>query len=245
MVTCPGDWYPGAEQYGLITMRILPKFMALKGVPVLFWSSPKALTFWPRPVSLLFLIVGLTLFGLGEALVLAASVCVSPWTVLAQGITPVTDWSIGFATFVVSVAVLICWVPLRRTPGVGTILNAVIIALALEYLLPYLPVPDALVLQVGQAALGVAVTGFGGALYLIANLGPGPRDGLMTGLQAVTDMPIAWVRSALEISAVAIGWFLGGTVGVGTVLFAFGIGPAVAGSMYGLQILFDRKESRA
>ncbi|MEL7013316.1 MAG: hypothetical protein AAFO72_08550 [Pseudomonadota bacterium] len=225
-------------------MRGSLKFLSVKGVPVLFWSSPKALTMTPRLVSLLFLVVGLTLFGLGEALLIAAGVGVSPWTVLAEGITYVTGWSIGFATFVVSVAVLLCWIPLRQVPGIGTILNVIIIALVIEYALPYLPTFETVALQVAQSMAGVLITGFGGALYLIANLGPGPRDGLMTGLQAVTNWPIAWVRSALEVSVVVIGWFLGGTVGVGTVLFAFGIGPAVAGSMYGLQALFDREESR-
>lgn len=226
-------------------MRGSLKFLSVKGVPVLFWSSPRALTFRPRPLSVLFLVVGLTLFGLGEALLIAAGVGVSPWTVLAEGITYVTGWSIGFATFVVSVAVLLCWIPLRQVPGIGTILNVLIIALVIEYALPYLPAFENLVLQVAQSIAGVLITGFGGALYLIANLGPGPRDGLMTGLQAVTNWPIAWVRSALEVSVVVIGWVLGGTVGVGTVLFAFGIGPAVAGSMYGLKALFDRKEIRA
>ncbi|MEL7264284.1 MAG: hypothetical protein AAFP69_05660 [Planctomycetota bacterium] len=219
-------------------MPLSPKFLSVKQVPVLFWSAPKALTLRPRAVSVVFLVVGLTLFGLGEALVLAAALGVSPWTVLAQGITYVTGWSIGWATFVISAAVLLCWVPLRRTPGIGTILNAVIIALVLEYALPYLPRFDTFGLQLGLAALGVLTTGFGGALYLIANLGPGPRDGLMTGLQEVTGAPLAWVRSGLEISVVVAGWFLGGSVGVGTVLFAFGIGPAVAGCMYGLARLF-------
>ena len=226
-------------------MRVSMKFLSVKGVPVLFWSSPKALTLKPRLVSLLFLVVGLTLFGLGEALLIAAGVGVSPWTVLAEGITYVTGWSIGLATFVVSVAVLLCWIPLRQVPGIGTIFNVIIIALVIEYALPYLPAFENTLLQVAQSMAGVLTTGFGGALYLIANLGPGPRDGLMTGLQAVTNWPIAWVRSALEVSVVVIGWGLGGTVGIGTVLFAFGIGPAVAGSMYGLQALFDRKQSHA
>ncbi|MEL7253709.1 MAG: hypothetical protein AAFZ04_05790 [Pseudomonadota bacterium] len=221
-------------------MRNSLKFLSLKGVPVLFWTSPKPLTLRPRLVSLMFLVVGLTLFGLGEALLLAAGIGVSPWTVLAEGITHVTGWTIGLATFVVSATVLLCWIPLKQVPGIGTFLNAVIIALVLEYALPYLPSFSHPAMQLGQAALGVLVTGFGAALYLIANLGPGPRDGLMTGLQAVTGCPMAWVRAALEVSVVIAGWMLGGTVGVGTVLFALGIGPAVAGSMYGLQTLFGR-----
>lgn len=211
------------------------RFLSVKSVPKLFWSSPKALTIKPPIISVLFLISGLTIFGLGEALLIASSVGVSPWTVFAQGITNVTGWSIGFATFVISVSVLVCWVPLKQVPGIGTILNAIIIALVLDYLLPYLPIFENLGLRIGEAILGIFVTGFGGALYLIANLGPGPRDGLMTGLQALTNLPIAWVRSGLEVTVIVIGWSLGGTVGIGTILFALGIGSAVAMSMYSLE----------
>ena len=226
-------------------MRLTPKFLSVKEVPFLFWSSPKALTIKPPLISVVFLIIGLTLFGLGEALLVAAGVGVSPWTVLAQGIMNVTGWSLGFATFITSVVVLFLWVPLRQVPGIGTILNAIIIFLVLEFLLPFLPTFDHLILKLGEAMLGVLVTGLGGALYLIANLGPGPRDGLMTGLQKVTDLPIAWVRSGLELSVIAAGWALGGTVGFGTVLFALGIGPSVAASMYAFKIMFsdDRHKS--
>ena len=120
-------------------MRLKLRFLSTKKVPALSWSSPKALTFKPPIKSFLFLVAGLTLFGLGEALLIAAGVGVSPWTVLAQGITNITGWSIGFATFMTSLVVLIAWVPLKQTPGVGTILNAIIIALVLDYFLPYLP----------------------------------------------------------------------------------------------------------
>ena len=219
-------------------MTLTPKFLSVKEVPSLFWSSPKALTIKPPLISVVFLIIGLTLFGLGEALLVAAGVGVSPWTVLAQGIMNVTGWTIGFATFITSVVVLFLWVPLRQVPGIGTILNAIIISLVLEYLLPFLPTFEHLMLKLAEAMLGVLVTGLGGALYLIANLGPGPRDGLMTGLQKVTDLPIAWVRSSLEVSVIAAGWALGGTIGVGTVLFALGIGPSVAASMYLLKSMF-------
>lgn len=214
------------------------KLLSVKSVPVLSWSSPKALTLRPRLVSLLFLIFGLTIFGLGEAFLIAAGVGVSPWTVFAEGLTNVTGWSIGLATFVISVSVLVLWIPLKQTPGIGTILNALIIALVLEYLLPFLPRFDNLAAKIAFAALGVVITGLGGAIYLIANLGPGPRDGLMTGLQSVTGLPIATVRTGLEISVVVIGWLLGGTVGLGTVLFAFGIGPSVALGMLALQNIF-------
>ncbi|MEE9374867.1 MAG: hypothetical protein V3V04_00875, partial [Rhizobiaceae bacterium] len=166
---------------------------------------------------------------------------VSPWTVFAQGVTNITGWSLGFSTFVISVAVLLCWIPLRQIPGIGTILNAIIIAAVFEFLLPYIPAPGGLALQIPMAILGVLVTGFGGALYLIANLGPGPRDGLMTGLQQLSGFPIAWVRSGIEFTVIIIGWFLGGTVGLGTILFAVGIGPAMAASMYGLNQVFGKK----
>jgi len=188
----------------------------------------------PPLASVAFLVIGLVVFGVGEALLVTAGVGVSPWTVFAEGVTNMTGWSLGFASFIISACVLVLWIPLKRTPGIGTILNAIIISLVLEYVLPYLPTFESYVANAMLALLGVLVTGFGGAIYLIANLGPGPRDGLMTGLQAVTRQPIALVRTVLELTVVAIGWALGGTVGLGTVLFALGIGPAVA---IGMQIL--------
>ncbi|MEK9936386.1 MAG: hypothetical protein VW619_08140, partial [Rhodobiaceae bacterium] len=204
----------------------------------------RPLTIRPPAISVAMLAVGLVLFGLGEALLIASGVGVSPWTVLAQGITNITGWSVGLATFVVSVAVLLAWVPLRQTPGIGTILNIIIISVVLDLALPWLPQFESLALRIAEAAAGVIVTGIGGGIYLIANLGPGPRDGLMTGLQRVTGFPIAGVRSSLEISAVALGWSLGGVVGIGTLLFAFGIGPCVAASMYGLQQAFADRQAR-
>ncbi len=231
------------NQFGTNEVGLKLSFLSIKKVPSLFWSSPKALIIDPPFVSVVFLVIGLILFGLGEALIIAAGVGVSPWTVFAQGITNVTGWSIGFATFIISLFVLFCWIPLRQTPGMGTILNAIIIALVLEFLLPYLPTYDSLALKISEATVGVLVTGFGGGLYLIANLGPGPRDGLMTGLQAKTNLPIVWVRSALELSVIAAGWALGGGVGIGTVLFALGIGPAVAASMYGLECAFSESDT--
>lgn len=221
------------------------KLFSIKAVPTLAWSSPKAFTLRPPFKSLVALVLGLVLFGLGEALLIAAGVGVSPWTVFAEGMTHVTGWSIGYATFIISICVLLLWVPLKQVPGIGTISNAIIVALVLEYMLPYMPRFDSLAANVIMAALGVMITGFGGAIYLIANLGPGPRDGLMTGLQAVTGKPIASVRTAIEIAVVAIGWFLGGTVGVGTVFFALGIGPSVAMGMLALQAVFTRPSKQA
>lgn len=219
-------------------------FLRIRAVPLLFWSAPRPLTIRPPVISVIMLAIGLALFGTGEALLIASGAGVSPWTVLAQGLTNITGWSVGLATFVVSVIVLLLWVPLRQTPGMGTILNIIIISVVLDLALPWLPQFESLALRVAEAAAGVVVTGIGGAIYLIANLGPGPRDGLMTGLQRLTGFPIAWVRSAIELSAVALGWSLGGVVGIGTLLFAFGIGPCVAMAMYCLQRAFGTARRR-
>ncbi|MFG6594292.1 YitT family protein [Sulfitobacter sp. 1A13368] len=216
-------------------------FLSVTSVPRLRWSSPKAFTLRPPLASMVFLVLGLVMFGLGEALLVTAGVGVSPWTVFAEGVTRITGWSLGFATFLISAVVLLLWIPLMQTPGIGTILNAVIVALVLEYALPILPHFDSYLANAFLALTGVFVTGFGGAIYLVANLGPGPRDGLMTGLQRVTGKPIALVRMSIELSVVAIGWALGGTLGLGTLLFAVGIGPAMA---IGMQILQLRSVAR-
>ncbi len=221
-------------------MKIFPRlsFLSVKGVPTLSWSSPKPLNLRPDLVTVILLVVGLTIFGLGEALLIAAGTGVSPWTVLAQGVSQQAGWSIGLSTFIVSITVLILWWPLKQVPGIGTILNAIIIALVLEFVLPYIPTPDGYVSQVLLTLLGILVTGLGSGIYLIANLGPGPRDGLMTGLQQQTNLPIAWIRSGIELTAVIAGWSLGGVVGLGTVLFAVLIGPSVACSLFVLDKFF-------
>ena len=215
-------------------MIIKLEFLSTKTIPKLFWSSPKALTIRPKLISILFLIIGLILFGLGEALLISAGIGVSPWTVLGQGISRVFNLSIGTATFFISLFVLLCWIPLKQIPGLGTMLNVIIIATVLDYSLPYLPSPEIYFFKLTQVILGIIITGFGGAVYLIANLGPGPRDGLMTGLQSISNLPIAWVRSGIELTVVLIGWLLGGVVGLGTLLFAIGIGPSVAASIHAL-----------
>ena len=207
-------------------------FLKIKSVPILFWSAKKTQSLRPPLVSLVFLVLGLTIFGLGEALLITAAVGVSPWTVFAQGLANVTGIDIGLSTFILSISVLLCWIPLRQRPGIGTLANAVIIALVLGF-----------ALQLLQSILGVIITGFGGGIYLIANLGPGPRDGLMTGLQRVTGRPMALVRTSLEVMVIAIGWSLGGTVGIGTLFFALGIGPSVAASLFGLQKLCTSRKA--
>lgn len=208
------------------------RFLAVKAVPVVSWSSDHPLSFRPRLLTIFILSLGLVIFGVGEALLIKAGLGVSPWTVFAQGISLQVGVGIGWATFTVSLMVLLLWIPLRQMPGLGTLLNAVLIATAIEFSLDYLPETDLLVAQLLITVVGVLLVGVGSGMYLIAHLGAGPRDGLMTGLQRLTDFPIAWVRLAIELSVVALGWLLGGTVGLGTLLFAAGIGPAVSLGIY-------------
>ena len=213
-------------------MKLLVLIFTLKNIPVLSWSSFDALNLKPKSITLIFLILGLVLFGLGETLLITANVGVSPWTVLAQGISVKTGYSIGITTFIVSISVLFLWIPLKQKPGIGTILNTIIISVVIEASLPYLPSPELLALQILQVIIGVLIVGLGSGFYLIANLGPGPRDGLMTGLQKMTNLPIAFIRAIIEISAVIVGWYLGGVVGIGTVVFALGIGPFVSAGLF-------------
>jgi len=208
------------------------KLFSVKSIPNVSWSSDHALNFRPRILTLSLLCIGLTIFGIGEALLIASGGGNSPWTVLSQGFSEISGWSIGVTTFLTSLAVLILWIPLRQMPGIGTILNAVIISVAIELSLPYLPQPDSYLLKILETTFGILLVGFGSGLYLIANLGPGPRDGLMTGLQRVSELPVAKVRTGIEITVVILGWLLGGTVGLGTLMFAFGIGPAVSMGLY-------------
>ena len=209
-------------------MKLIRLIFSIKNVPTVKWSSTHPLNYKPRFNTLFFLSLGVFLFGLGDAILISSSIGVSPWTVLAQGISNITNLSIGTSTFIISIAILILWIPLKQQPGIGTILNAIIIAAAIDLTLPYLPHPSSYPIQVFQAILGILVTGLGSGTYLIANLGAGPRDGLMVGLQKKTNLPIAIVRTILEITAVTSGWILGGMVGLGTVLFVFGIGPSIA-----------------
>ena len=177
--------------------------------------------------------MGLSLFGFGESLLIHSTIGVSPWTVLAEGLSLKLNWSVGFATFIVSVLVLSTWIFLKQKPGLGTLLNIIIIAGMIDVSLFLFDFStNSYLLNILTGILGVLFVGLGSGIYLIANLGPGPRDGLMTGLQRITNFPIAWVRASIEISVVIFGWILGGTVGLGTLIFAFGIGPAVALGLY-------------
>ena len=207
-------------------------FLKIKKVPKVNWSSKKPYNFKPKFSTLFFCCFGLMLFGLGEGLLIVSFTGASPWSVLAQGISLNVNLSIGTITLLISISVLILWIPLGQKLGMATILNALIIALMIDLCVKFVPTPYNYYNQLILAIVSVITVGIGGGIYLVSNLGAGPRDGLMVGLQVKTNLPIALVRAFLEISVVTIGWYLGGVVGVGTLLFAFGIGPCVALGLY-------------
>ena len=214
-------------------------FLSLKNIPKVSWSSDRPLNLRPKISTFLFLCFGLTLFGLGEGLLVVSLTGASPWTVLAEGIALNVDFSIGTVTFFISLGVLFLWFFLNQKPGIGTLLNALIVAVMIDVSIAYIPTPENYIPQLLLAILGVLIVGLGSGFYSVSNLGPGPRDGLMTGIQRKTNFPIAAVRAFLEITVVSIGWYLGGTVGVGTLLFAFGIGPAVALGLFIVGRIFN------
>ena len=221
-------------------MKFLTRVFTIKKVPTVSWSSELPLNTKPRFITLMMLVFGLFLFGLGEAIIIGSGSGVSPWTVLAQGISMRSDLSVGMATFVISLCILILWIPLKQMPGIGTVLNAIIIASAIDIPLPYLPKPDIFILKIIQAGFGILIVGIGSGIYLSSNLGPGPRDGLMVGLQKKTNTSIPAIRTVIELLAVTLGWFLGGVVGVGTVLFVFGIGPCIGIGLTMVEKLFKK-----
>jgi len=172
-------------------------------------------------------VVGLLVCGLGIALIVAGDIGLAPWDVMHDGISERTGMPIGTAIIVVGFALLIVWIPLRVRPGIGTIVNAIEIGLAVDLLLPLVPEPDHWAPRLVLMAAGVVTFGAGTGLYIGAGLGPGPRDGLMTGLAARTGYSLRLVRTVIEIAVLGCGWALGGTPGIGTAVFALTIGPIV------------------
>ena len=214
-------------------------FLKIKKIPKVSWSSKKTYNFKPKFLTLFFCCFGLMLFGLGEGLLIVSFTGASPWSVLAQGISLNVNLSIGMITFLISISVLILWIPLGQKLGIATILNALIIALMIDFCIKYVPTPTEYYNQLILAIVSVITVGIGGGIYLVSNLGAGPRDGLMVGLQKKTNLPIALVRATLEITVVSVGWYLGGIVGIGTLLFAFGIGPCVALGLHLVDKIFN------
>ena len=204
------------------------EFLKINKIPKKSWSSDNPLNFKPKIQTLLILSIGLICFGLGEALILISSTGNSPWLVLAEGLSIKTGLSVGTTTFFISLVVLFLWIFLKQKPGIGTFLNVFIIAIIIDLTSLFFDPPSSIYQKYLLTIIAVLLVGFGSGIYLIANLGPGPRDGLMTGITDITGYPISFVRAIIEISVVILGWYFGGTVGVGTLIFAFGIGPSVA-----------------
>ena len=221
-------------------MKSISKIFSLTSVPSLFWSAPTPLSIKPPLLSVLFLFIGLSIFGFGHAILFGSNFGVSPWMVLAQGLAIQFEIGIGLSIIVVSFGVLFFWIPLKEKPGIGTFINFFVVAAVIEMTLPYIPYQTDVFLKLLQVFLGILVIGIGGSIYLIANLGPGPRDGLMTGLSRKTGTPMAYVRNVLEVSVVIIGWSLGGTAGAGTLIFAIMIGPVIVAYMYLMKTIFEK-----
>ena len=216
-------------------------FLKIKNIPNVSWSSDNPLNLKPKLKTFVLLCLGLSIFGFGSSLLIHSTIGNAPWVVLAEGLANQFNWSIGFATFISSIVVLSMWIPLGEKPGIGTIMNIFIIAIVLDLSINIFDLSSSLFfINFITALLGVIIVGLGSGIYLIANLGPGPRDGLMTGLQKVSGYPIAWIRTLIEITVVLLGWALGGTVGVGTILFTIGVGPAVA---FGLNLISSKNKN--
>lgn len=187
------------------------------------------------------LMVGLWLFGSSTAILLRSGLGLAPWDVLHQGISHHVPLSIGTVAIVTGAVVLLLWIPLREWPGLGTVLNIVVIGLAMDATLAMLPpTPDASPAGWAMLLAGIAINALGGALYIGAQLGPGPRDGLMTALARITGRGVGPIRTGIEVTVLAIGWLLGGTVGVATVVFAIGIGPLVQRWLPACTVELDR-----
>lgn len=202
------------------------------------WRANNTWSFRPRMT--LPLVVGLSLFGLGEGLLVQAQWGATPWTVFAQGVSRHTHWSLGWSTAAISVVVLLGWLPLRERPGLGTMANLVIIAYVLDIVSTNLAVPNAPWLKVVYIVGAVLAIGAGSALYLTTGLGPGPRDGLMTGLHRRLGVSVVYVRLTLEVTVLIVGWLMGGTVGVGTAFFAATIGFSIGANLRVTELLVRR-----
>jgi uncharacterized membrane protein YczE len=197
-----------------------------KTVPITPWRAKHRWDLSFTRVLLLFL--GLALFGFGDALVVQSNLGNGPWTVFAQGLSLKTGLSLGWATFYTGFVVLLIWIPLRERPGFGTISNIVIISATIQIGVDIFPLQSTLLGGVASALLGIALVGIGTALYITCGLGSGPRDGAMTGIHNLTGIRVGRVRMGIEVTVLIIGAFLGGSIGLGTALFALLVGQSVA-----------------
>ena len=212
-------------------------FLKINHIPIKTWSSESPLNFKPKYKTLLFLSLGLFCFGLGEALLLISSTGNSPWLVLSEGLSLKTGLTVGSSTFIISFIVLFFWIFLKQKPGIGTILNTFIIAAVIDLTSYFFDPPSSVFNRYFLTIISVLLVGFGSGIYLIANLGPGTRDGLMTGIAKNYNKPISLIRFSIEFFIVFLGWLLGGTFGIGTIIFAFFIGPFISISLKLVPIL--------
>ena len=203
-------------------------------IPITPWRANTTWGLIAAPYAIqrmLVLIFGLMIFGVGEAFLVVTSLGNSPWIVLSEGISLNSNLNIGESTFLVSVVVLLLWIPLRQKPGFGTLANIVVIAASIELGLLIIPTVENIYFKYFYVLFGIALVGIGSALYITCGLGTGPRDGLMTGLHYKTGVRVGRVRLGIEVVALSIGAFLGGSLGIGTALFALLIGQSVAISL--------------
>ena len=197
-----------------------------KTVPHTPWTANSRWELSLPRVSVLFF--GLFIIGLGDSLLIQSTIGNAPWSVLAQGVSGKLDITMGWSTFAISTLVLLLWIPLKEKPGFGTLSNIAIIAAAIQLGVSIFPEQNNFLIAVAYCLIGIAMVGFGSALYITCGLGPGPRDGLMTALHNRSGIRIGRVRLAIEGSVLVAGWLLGGTVGLGTLLFALFIGQSIA-----------------
>ena len=211
-------------------MSSLLKFLTPhKTIPQTPWRADHRWQLSPARISILFF--GLAIFGLGDSLLVEGNVGNAPWTVFAQGLSIKTGWALGFSTLVISVCVLLLWIPLREKPGFGTLSNILLIASFIQIGVSIFPLQDSFAMGVIFDLVGITLVGIGSSLYITCGLGPGPRDGAMTGIHQKTGVRVGRVRLGIEVTVLVIGWLMGGTVGVGTLLFALLIGHSIAISL--------------
>jgi hypothetical protein len=211
-------------------MHYLMKLLAPhKTIPNTPWRANHRWQLNPSRVAILFF--GLAIFGLGDSLLVQSNIGNAPWTVFAEGVSLKTGWTLGLSTFVISVFVLLAWIPLSEKPGFGTLSNIVFIATFIQVGVSIFPEQKSYIGGVAFVLLGIALVGIGSSLYITCGLGPGPRDGAMTGLHQRTGIRIGRVRLGIEVTVLIVGYLMGGTLGLGTLLFALLIGQSIAISL--------------
>jgi uncharacterized membrane protein YczE len=211
-------------------MRSLMKFIAPhKTIPHTPWRANHRWQLSPSRVAIIFF--GLAIFGLGDSILVQGNVGNAPWTVFAQGLSLKSGLPLGVSTLLISVAVLLIWIPLKEKPGFGTLSNILLIASFIQIGISIFPLQHSLAMGVTFDLLGIALVGIGSSLYITCGLGPGPRDGAMTGIHQATGIRVGRVRLGIELTILIVGWLMGGTVGIGTLLFALLIGESIAISL--------------